>query len=106
MSRGFIRFVSGLTPLRNVRSETAAFCLAFFLQESHETNVRCYEAKGPFFGHPFSSRFPRVFRQKSHVSHPYREVMLGLPHQKLPGKQCHPVKTKRVTAHRETTNDK
>src|SRR5262245_23482159 len=78
MSRRFIPFVSHLTVLRDVRSETTAFSLTSVSPESHETNVRLYEAKRPFSACRFSSRFPRVFRQKSHDSHPYREVILRL----------------------------
>jgi hypothetical protein len=69
--------VSRLTALRDVRSETTAFGLAFFSRESHETNVRLYEGKRPFPA-LFWSCFQREDRKKSHVSHPYREVILRL----------------------------
>jgi hypothetical protein len=78
MSRGFIPSVSRLTALRDVRSETTAFGLAFFARESHETNVRLYERKRPFPAYLFWSCFQREDRKKSHVSHPYREVILRL----------------------------
>jgi hypothetical protein len=78
MSRGFIPSVSRLTALRDVRSETTAFGLAFFSRESHETNVRLYERKRPFPAYLFWSCFQREDRKKSHVSHPYREVILRL----------------------------
>src|SRR5262245_17022523 len=78
MSRGFIPSVSRLTALRDVRSETTAFGLAFFSRESHETNVRLCDGKRPFPAYLFWSRFQREDRKKSHVSHPYREVILRL----------------------------
>jgi hypothetical protein len=83
MSRGFIPSVSRLTALRDVRSETTAFGLAFFSRESHETNVRLCEGKRPFPAYLFWSCFQREDRKKSHVSHPYREVILRLWSEKV-----------------------
>src|SRR5262249_3515908 len=79
MSQGFIPSVSRLTALRDVRSETTAFGLAFFSRESHETNGRLYEAKRLFPAYLFWSCFQREDRKTSHVSHPYREVTRRLP---------------------------
>ena len=71
--------VSHLTYHREMRHETVtAKSLTSVSRKSHETHVRLYEAKRSFFAGLFPFRFSRVFRQKSHVSHPYREVILRL----------------------------
>jgi hypothetical protein len=60
--------VSRLTCYREVRCETVASqrrkSLISVSRESHETNVRLYEGKRPFFAHWFSLRFQRVFSER------------------------------------------